>query len=192
MVRFYHVFLSSASAATEFITIVMKFPRDKQQRKKRWQKWDKAKGWRRSGHRQTGGKRIYFNSYFIRSFYLSNPWALEPAAWDNQHNEWSALKRVLSMDYAFVYKAKTTKRRAEPWRGMDELCQKQMLFISNAAVAWLPPGLMFLILFSSSSSSHNNNNNKYYSNNFILRHIAAWRTTDVLGVRRQLVSLSAE
>lgn len=34
MVRFYHVFLSSASAATEFITIVMKFPRDKQQRKK--------------------------------------------------------------------------------------------------------------------------------------------------------------
>jgi len=25
-----------------------------------------------------------------------------PAAWDNQHNEWSALERAISMDYAFV------------------------------------------------------------------------------------------
>lgn len=55
------------------------------------------------------------------------------------------------MDCAFVYKARmyynddddddeARRGRVVPRCGSDELCQKQMLFISNAAVAWLPPG----------------------------------------------------
>lgn len=69
----HHVSLSLLLLATEFITILMKFPRDKQQKKKVAKMGqEEGKTSRREQRRKTqaGSKRIYFNSYFIRSFYF--------------------------------------------------------------------------------------------------------------------------
>lgn len=139
----------------------------------------------------TGSKRIYFNSYFIRSFYFC--WAILESL-----SRPLGIINIMSGAHWSEFSRWTTPLCIRP--GQDELClgaaawtscvRNKCFSFQMQLLLGYPRGLMFLILSttsSSSSSSHNNNNSGNYSNNFTLRHIAAWRTTDVLSV-----SLSVE
>lgn len=157
----------------------MKFPRDKQQKKKVAKVGQDEGKTRRRGEESREERRRPAVSAFISIhilfvvFILSNPWELEPAAWDNQHNEWSALERVLSMDCAFVYKARMyyndddedEARTSCASVRLGRVVSETNAFHFKCSCCLVTPGGPCFLSFSVAGSSSRNNNKSNNSNN---------------------------